>query len=389
MSDETKKKLKAWGLRALVTLVPLVLGALGGNQLTDPKTIEVEKRVEVPAPNNGLLDEFDGINPNGWINDPEAVRQAAEDMPTLRFAQTPAGQTQSLPSSVYLWQAQRKVTGKPTPLKDQNPTGSCVGFGTTTAIERTLAAEIAQRNGDPSEFTLFAEEVTYAGSRVEANGGTCPIRPTLQDPSGDGSNGSWAAKWATKWGMVPKGKYGDLDLSEYSAARARAWNYSGVPDALEPIARKFPVKDATRITNWADAKKALANGYGIAICSTQGFNRQRNANGVATPGPRWGHCMCLDGYQTDSVHEYGHIENSWAKTNYHVGPVGWGEPTTAGFWADADVIERMLREGDSWAYSGAVGFPRKVLPVDWFVERGPERNRLDLFAHKCEVPLSW
>lgn len=365
----------------IMPLATALSAALIGSILTyvgaPPKVVEtiteVIKVVETPAP-----DAAPPEGASGWVNDAEAIRAAADELPTRVFADTPAGQTRDLPPSVYLWQLYRKLTGRDPPLKDQNPTGSCVGFGNTTAIERTLAADIAQRGGDASEFTLFSEEVTYAGSRVEANGGKCPIRPTRLDPYGDGSNGSWAAKWATKWGMVPKGKYGSLDLTEYSASRARAWNYSGVPDELEPVARKFPVKDATRIANWTDAKRALANGYGIGVCSSQGFVRQRDANGVAKPGPSWAHCMCLDGYHVEGGREYGHIENSWAKTNYHVGPVGWGAPTTAGFWAESEVIDRMLRQGDSWAYSGAVGFPRKVIPVDWFVNAAPARRVRDL-----------
>ena len=49
MSDETKVKLKKWALRALVSLIPLILGGVGGNQLTPNKTVEVEKPIPVPV----------------------------------------------------------------------------------------------------------------------------------------------------------------------------------------------------------------------------------------------------------------------------------------------------------------------------------------------------
>ena len=48
-----------------------------------------------------------------------------------------------------------------------------------------------------------------------------------------------------------------------------------------------------------------------------------------------------------------------------VGPGGASRaaiPTDApgcGFWADADVLDRMLAQGDSWAFSRFVGFPAK------------------------------
>lgn len=35
------------------------------------------------------------------------------------------------------------------------------------------------------------------------------------------------------------------------------------------------------------------------------------------------------------------------------------------FWVDADVLERMLRQGDSFAMSAYDGFPARLLPEDW------------------------
>jgi hypothetical protein len=61
----------------------------------------------------------------------------------------------------------------------------------------------------------------------------------------------------------------------------------------------------------------------------------------------------------------------------------------AGFWADASVIDRMVKQGDSFALADVAGFPaRKVLP-DWFVEVRPQRAPRDLFALKSEASLSW
>lgn len=378
-------------LQVATVVLTAVLSALGtyfaGPEKVVNKTVTVERLVPD-------FDEFDGAAPpvstHGWVNDPDAAWEAAQTLPVQVFGDTPAGQATDLPRSTYLWQAHQKLLGSLPPEKDQNPTGSCVGFGTTTAVERTLAADILARGGDKSEFSYFSEEVTYAGSRVEVNGGTCPIRPTRADPSGDGSSGGWAAKFVTQWGMVPKAKYGDLDLTAYSAARARSWNYSGVPDHLEPTARKHPVKSAARITSWADAKKALASGYGIQVASSQGFARQRDANGVARACGNWAHSMCLDGYHSDADgREYGHVENSWSKVGYHTGPVGWGSPTGAGFWADADVVNRMLREGDSYAFSGATGFPARKL--NFLIRAVPARPR-DPFAFALfaqEDRFSW
>jgi hypothetical protein len=35
------------------------------------------------------------------------------------------------------------------------------------------------------------------------------------------------------------------------------------------------------------------------------------------------------------------------------------------FWVDADVLDRMLGQGDSFALSNYDGFPARRLPDDW------------------------
>lgn len=312
----------------------------------------------------------------GWVDDKQAVAAVVAEMPIKAFADTPAfREAEAEPKFVYLWDAVRKVNGGKIPVKNQNPIGSCVSFGTNTALERTLAVDVATLRR--AEWMRIAEEVTYAGSRVEVGGGRI---------SGDGSVGAWAADFVRRWGVVGRAVHGQYDLTEYNPERCRSWGRSGVPAELEEVARQRPVKDTTRVTTWDEAKKALASGYGIAICSNQGFSRQRDANGVARAAGSWAHCMCLDGYHIDdNGREYGHIENSWGP-DYHVGPVGWGEPTTAGFWAESSVVERMLRQKDSWAFSGVKGFPLKRL--DWRIRRNdrPAREVFDegitrRFAH--------
>lgn len=369
------------GWQAASLVATLTAGVLGGMTFGS-KTVVVQG-----DPEKVIIRDAgpEPVGAQGWVNDREEIELAAETLDVQVFADTPAGQVADLPKSAYLWKAYEQLFARPPPLKDQNPTGSCVGFGTTTAVERSLATEIIAHKGTKDEFAHFSEEVTYAGSRFEANGNSPPRF------RGDGSNGGWAAKFVTdpRYGMVPKAKYEHHDLTEYSASRARSWNNTGVPDYLEPVARKFPVKSAARITTWADAKKALASGYGIQIASSLAVGRQRDENGVARESGSWAHSMCLDGYHTDTNgREYGHIENSWSKTNYHTGPVGWGDPTTAGFWLEADAINRALRQGDSYAYSGATGFPARR-PLDWLIRAEPARRQPDLFARFKLEKRSW
>lgn len=313
----------------------------------------------------------------GWVSDPDAVQAVAKTLRFPTFSATPAGQVrEALPDHVYLWEAYRKLTGRNPPEKNQRDVGSCVSFGTNNAIERTMAADIAQ-HGARNEFKFICEEVTYAGSRVEVGGGR--IR-------GDGSVGAWAAQFVQKWGVVSREKHGQYDLTTYDTGRCRQWGSRGVPDDLEPVTREHPVQDITQIKSWEDAKKALAQGYGIAVCSNQGFSMRRDARGVAAPQGNWGHCMCIDGYHAEAGREYGHIENSWG-ADAHTGPTGWGSPSTAGFWADSKTISRMIAAGDTWAFSSLKGFPSRKF--DWFAQVVPAREpqkRPDLFAMFALAP---
>lgn len=375
--------MKKWLLQSAVvvaaSLVSFIVARLTGGTIVLPPIVVT---VESTNPDPIFVGPENHVDPNeprpvyrtGWVNNPEMVAQVAAAEQFKVFSDTPAGKlVEAIPDHIYLWKNYELLFARPPPSKDQNPIGSCVSFGTNTAIERTMAYEIAVLK-KPLKFKFICEEVTYAGSRVEVGGGRI---------SGDGSVGAWAAKFVKEWGVIAReptadGKY---DLSKYDPQRCRDWGRRGVPDDLEPLAREHPVQGITQIKDWEEAKLALAQGYGIAICSNQGFSMQRDAKGICRASGSWAHCMALDGYHIDGASEYGHIENSWG-ANAHTGPVGWGSPPPSGFWTDSRTIDRMLKQGDSWAFSTVKGFPaRKIIwpaavpPVE--TKKGTQIERLD------------
>jgi len=288
----------------------------------------------------------------GWVNDPEAVEAVVSTLPYRSFGETPAFNLAEgdVPDHFYLWDYAKKATGNLLPPQNQGQIGSCVSFGTSRAIEYTLCVQIVE--GAVEEFKKTVEESVYGGSRVEIGG--------RRLGRSDGSIGAWAADWVKKYGIINRGIHGKYDLSVYSESRCRDWGWNGVPNDLEPEIKLHPVQDIVPVINWEQAKKALSQGYGIAISSDQGFSMRRGENGIARASGSWAHCMCLAGFTTIDGKEYGRIDNSWG-ANAHSGPVGPGEPGPEGFYADASVINRMLSQKDSFAFSTVVGFPMRKL----------------------------
>jgi len=289
----------------------------------------------------------------GWVRNPDAVAVIAGSQPEPFFSMTTAAARETIPPEVFLWKAREKLTGQPWPARNQGQVGSCVSFGTAAAVEATIAAEVLA--GEPETVRDLCQEVIYAGSRVEVGGGRLG--------GSDGSIGAWAAEFVKRWGVLDRAVYGKYDLTSYDQARCRAWGRSGVPDDLEPEVRKHPVKAITLVKSWEEAKRALASGYGIAVCSTVGFTMKRDTEGFCRPSGTWAHCTALLGYQ-EGRREGGWICNSWGPSA-HTGPVGAGNAPACGFWADASVIEKMLRMEDSWAFSAVDGFPARRLT--WFI----------------------
>jgi hypothetical protein len=296
----------------------------------------------------------------GWVPNPAAVAAVKATLPCPEFQATEAFRAGDAgPDDVFLWDACRKATGRPLPARDQGAVGACVGFGTANAIEHLICVQIA--SGAAERFRELAPEVIYAGSRVEVGGGGI---------SGDGSVGAWAAKFVRDWGVVPRGVYSALDLSRYDERTCRRLGAVGLSDDLERLAKEHPVKAVTTVRTWAECRAAVRNGYPVAVCSSQGFTMNRDADGFGRPQGVWMHCMAVVGVR-GGARPGGFLLNSWGD-RAHTGPGGLGDPPAAGFWVDAAVLDRMLGEGDSWAFSGFTGFPARKL--DWYAGPLPKAS---------------
>lgn len=317
--------------------------------------IQAEKEPE-PTPVGSTNEP--GVRSFGWVRDPAAVAAVKATLPCPDFRSTEAYRTgRDGPDDVYLWNACRQATGSLLPPRDQGQVGACVGFGTASAIEHLLCLQIAA--GRSESYRDLAPEAIYAGSRVEIGGGRI---------SGDGSVGAWAARFVREYGVLPRDRYPDVDLTRYDERRCRELGRVGLTPGLERQARQHPVKAVAAVRSWDEARAAIRNGYPIAVCSSQGFQMQRDADGFCRAEGVWMHCMALVGIR-GGRRPGGFLLNSWG-ADAHTGPRGVGDPSPAGFWVEARVLDRMLAEGDSWAFSEAVGFPGRRL--DWYLLAGAD-----------------
>ncbi len=131
-----------------------------------------------------------------------------------------------------------------------------------------------------------------------------------------------------------------------------------------------------------------ATGYAIFVCSDVGFGDlgpgpiTRDADGFLKPRGVWPHCMCIAGYQGGTRKGF-LIVNSWGD-RWVAGPVGrFTDIPPGSFWADFATVDRMLKQGDSFAVAGVDGFRRRRIdPTDWTVFHSPPRR----FDHALLLP---
>lgn len=337
-------------------LVTAIVALQRGQPIPPPPVI-----VERSEPDKPFIAGHDGKTypAFGWNRDPEQIDENLNVLVTEQFDDTPAGKAKLGDEDVFLWRAVRKVSNRGPPWYpniNQGPVGACVGAGTKHTIDVSQAMQIV--NGVRAEWKALCAEVIYGGSRVEIGGGR--IR-------GDGSVGAWAAKFVQQFGVVPMEKIGAYDLTAFSPARARQFGSTGVPAELEAVAKEHPVKSTALVKSWADVKKAIQQGYPVAVCSDQGFSMTRDATGLARPMGTWAHCMSIIAVATVNGKERAFVLNSWGD-EAHTGGVWPEDMPVSGFWADAAVIDRMVRQGDSFAYSDMTGFPSRRVPIDWVVQ---------------------
>lgn len=306
--------------------------------------------------------------PQGYVPNPRETEKIVSSLkyPTLTEAGPKLKSNDN--RDVVLWPAIIRVD--PNYKRVAQAIGSCVGHSYSGGIDALACTEIAVHGESEDWMGRVLEASVYALSRVEARG-------RKRAGTSDGSFGAAAAEAVSKWGCLHYGvDYGGQKFTDYSGLREKQWGDTGLPDELEPYAKKRRVKTVTLITSFDDACRALSSGYPVCICSTQGFTMSRSDGpkpedrGWAKPRGTWAHAMTLIG-KRGGKRPGGLIWNSWG-SKAHTGGHYSGIPDKpdempqefrgSTFWADASVIDSMLKANDSFSLSSYDGFPPRKLP---------------------------
>lgn len=239
------------------------------------------------------------------------------------------------------------------PYNERQSVGDCVSHGTRNACDITRAVEIDIKGQKEAWITRGATEAIY-GARGHG---------------GEGMSCARAAEFVSKTGgiVLRKNYAGIADFSKYNGQLGAKWGSRGLPDNVIDLADDHQIKTVSLVRTVEEARDALANGYGLAVCSSYGFNNKRDNKGFAKVSGSWAHCMAWIACDDTNGEPSFLVQNSWGKWN-DGGHPSWGKIPDGSFLIHADTAEGMLKQNGSYAFSDFNGFPPQKLPDYGFGE---------------------
>jgi len=224
---------------------------------------------------------------------------------------------------------------------------NCVSHSTRNAVDVTRAVEIDIKKDKKNWIARGATEAIY-GARGHG---------------GQGMSCARAAEFVTKYGgvLVRKNYKGVVDLTHYQGMLGAGWGGRGLPDKVIDLANDHQVKTVSLVRTVEEARDAIANGYGISVCSMYGFSNTRDKNGFAKHQGSWAHAMAWIACDDTGSEPAFLVQNSWGKWNSGGHPQ-WGPIPDGSFLIHADVAAGMLKGNASYAFSDFDGFPPQKLP---------------------------
>jgi hypothetical protein len=298
----------------------------------------------------------------GWQPNPEGVAEFLDELGERRYFSQAAPEAMAKAQHIdtFLYRAMAKAHqaryGKPWVCERQG-IGDCVAWGAMHAVwcSEAISWDLGQMAEPPM---IPSTEAIYGGSRVEARN-----KPEGSGGWSDGSYGGAAARWLRDWGVVYRQPFPDLgyDLTTYSAERAKQWGNWGAggqgdKGRLDTIAKKHPARHVVAVKDWQELVAAVTAGFPVTIASNVGFASRTDEVGALQAQGQWMHQMCIVAVRFADKSPPGVkpmdaalILNSWGtKWISYAGKYPADQPDGS-FWATREVVERILRQNDSYA----------------------------------------
>lgn len=297
--------------------------------------------------------------PQGWISNPDEVdRLTEEEGPGFLFGNTSFKgafdrAVKAGVRGVFPHLAEKALFRSFRPSFTQRR-GTCVGQGTARAIQDSLYYSALQR-GMVMRSVEIAVAPIYAGARVII--GNRALR------NSDGAYGVWAAQFAKRYKVVPRGVYGTYNLSKQNGDEGLAVSWGSasgrIPDVI--LQAGEGEVEVYRCMTGDDILDALASGFCLSYCGNRTYSG-KNASGISRLSIPAMHCTEALGFAlTDS----GNVLAG--------GQQSWGDSVPAGpsvlRYADGEVELRpgmcfvpvedyiaQLRGGEFWAFQVTGGF---------------------------------
>jgi intein/homing endonuclease len=230
---------------------------------------------------------------------------------------------------------------------------NCVSHATRNAVDVSRAVEIDVDGDKESWIARGATEAIYGARGHGGQGMSCSRAATFVSQSG---------------GVVVRQNYkGVADFSKYNGNLGASWGARGLPDPVIDAANDHQIKTVSLIRTLEEARDAIANGYGLAVCSSYGFSNRRDSKGFAKESGSWAHAMAWIACDDTGDEPAFLVQNSWGKWN-DGGHPEWGPIPDGSFLIHADTAEGMLKQNGAYAFSNFDGFPLQKLPDYGFGE---------------------
>ncbi|MFM7796263.1 MAG: hypothetical protein ACKO7N_05805 [Candidatus Nitrosotenuis sp.] len=230
---------------------------------------------------------------------------------------------------------------------ERQTTGDCTSHSTRNACDISRAVEIDINKEKESWIARGATEAIY-GNRGH---------------SGDGSSCARTVEFVSVvGGIIVRQNYpGVANFTKYDANMGIRWGGRGLPDKVLDVANDRQMKTASLVRTLEEARDALANGYGLTVCSNQGFSNKRDNKGFAKAEGSWAHAMCWAACDDTGNDMSFLVCNSWGLWNSGGHPE-WGKLPDGSFLIHSDVAEKMIKQNGAFAISHFDGFPLQKLP---------------------------